>query len=118
MLKHYSVYVVQCKEAGIKETEQATLRKVWAAKIAKEKEKEQKKVAGPQLQLTLNSMVKKVEMPTTFSQTAILDAVTQHVVCSDQVCDVPSFSHGSLAGLTVHSLYGPHLNSLGSPCCG
>ena len=112
------MYVVWCKEAGIKETEEATPRKVWAVKIAKEKEKEQKKAAGPQLQLTLDSVVKKVETPTAFSWTAILDAVMQHVVCGDQVRDAPSPPHGSLAGLTVHSLYGPHLNSLGSPCCG
>ncbi len=103
---HYGVYVARCKEGGIKETEQATPKKVWAAKITKEtKEKERKKATGgAQLQLTLDSVVQKVETPTAFSRTAILDAVTQHVVCGDQVCVTPSISHGSVYLTTALAL--------------
>ena len=92
---HYQLYVKHCKEGGIRETEQATPKKIWAARVAKEKEKMKKAESGAPLQLTLDGVVQKVETPTVFSRTAILDAVTQHVICSDQVRDTPS-------SLTVH----------------
>lgn len=92
---HYPLYVKRCKEAGIRETEQVTPKKIWAARLAKEKEKMKKAENGAPLQLTLDGVVQKVETPTAFSRTAILDAVTQHVVCGDQVRDAPS-------SLTVH----------------
>ena len=92
---HYRLYVKRCKEGGIRETEQATPKKIWAARLVKEKEKMKKAESGAPLQLTLDGVVQKVETPTTFSRTAILDAVTQHVVCGDQVRDAPS-------SLTVH----------------
>ena len=87
---HYPLYVKRCKEGGIRETEQATPKKIWAARLAKEKEKTKNAEKGAQLQLTLDGVVQKVETPTAFSWTAILDAVTQHVVCGDQVRDTPS----------------------------
>nr|VWO96606.1 C2H2-type domain-containing protein [Ganoderma boninense] len=94
---HYAVYVARCKAEGIEETEQATPKKIWAAKMAKKDEKKKAAAAGgAQLQLTLDGVVKKVESPTVFSRTAILDAVTQHVVCGDQallVADDPTFTN-------------------------
>ena len=89
---HYEEYAMKCKEAGVEEMDAAVPLDVQEErKRAAEKAlgKSEKRSAGGQT--TLDSAVHKVQVPTAFSQEGILDAVTKHIVCGDQVCQ---FSRG------------------------
>ena len=55
------------------------LKKILEAHRAKKAEEKGKKVG----QITLNSIVAKVQAPTAFLWEGILDAVTCHIVCSN-----------------------------------
>ena len=79
---HYPEYKKRCEEGGIEEDWQAVPKHIlaeWKAKADAEKGK----TGG---QSTLDSVVVKVQGPKAFSREGILDAVTRHVVCGDQVC--------------------------------
>ena len=83
--EHYPRYSALCKENGIAENHRAVPDDVKAERAAKEKAAAKGKKGG---QTTLDGIAKKVETPTSFSQEAILQAVTEHVVCGDQVTSI------------------------------
>lgn len=94
---HYKEYVIRCKRDGLKEQNAAVPRKIQeecaaaAAGVSK----------GKASQTTLDTVVEKVQTPTTFSREAILDGVAKHVVCSDQVSLLARF----IALALFHTLY-------------
>ncbi len=57
--------------------------------VREERERAAVKLKGKETsaggQTTLDSALRKVQTPTAFSQEGILDAVTKHIVCGDQV---------------------------------
>ena len=80
--EHYPKYAALCKENGIRENHRAVPDEVKAERAAKEKAVAKGKKGR---QTTLDGIAKKVQTPTCFSQEGILQAVTEHVVCGDQV---------------------------------
>ncbi|KAM5541078.1 hypothetical protein V8D89_005389 [Ganoderma adspersum] len=89
-LLHYPEYKKRCEEEKIEEDWQAVLKHILAEWKVKE-EAEKGKTGG---QLMLDGVMVKIQGPKAFSCEGILDAVTQHVVCSDQplaVADNVSF---------------------------
>ena len=74
-----------CKENGIAKNHRAVPDDMKAERVVKEKAAAKGKKGG---QMTLDRIAKKVETPTNFSQEAIIQAVTEHVVCGDQVTSI------------------------------
>ena len=81
---HYPEYKRRCEEGGIEEDWQAVPKHILAER--KVKEEAEKGKSGSQS--TLDGVVVKVQGPKAFSREGILDAVTRHVVCGDQVCHI------------------------------
>lgn len=75
---HWEEYQKGCLEAGIPLHHYAVPRHIWK-KISEKRKKKGKE------QLTLDDVVVKEAFPKEFSHEAILCAVTQFVVCDDQV---------------------------------
>lgn len=79
--KHYVEYSKRCKDLSVEESREAVPKKVWEDRVRA------KAVAAGEkgAQKTLDSTVKKIETPSEFSKRGILESVTIHVVCDDQV---------------------------------
>ncbi len=80
---HYAEYTRLCKEEGIDEQMEAIPKK-----IQEERVREREAAAGGKKskhQTTLDLVVKKVKVPTSFSPDAILKHVTILIVTGDQV---------------------------------
>lgn len=82
---HYTEYSKRCKAAKIEEKAAATPKSVLEQR---KQEVERKKKQAKQT--TLDGVARKIETPTEFSRSSILDAVTKHVVVGDQVCYHPT----------------------------
>ncbi len=79
---HYAAYSKMCEERGIPENHRCVPAAIKSAREAV-KAGAEGKTGG---QKTLDAMgVKKVKRPKEFSKGAILQAVTEHVVCGQQV---------------------------------
>lgn len=102
---HYKEYSHLSKEAGIEESPQAIPEDIKAAREAAVKGAAGQK-GGQQ---TLDGMVKKVQTLTVFSSMELLDHITQHIVCCDEVCNFP-YLGGVAENLELNSIHS-HLRS-------
>lgn len=77
---HYAAYAAKCKAEDIPESKEAI-----PVHIRDNREKLAAKKGDAGTQKTLDGVPCKVELPTTFSQARVLDAVSKHIVCGNQV---------------------------------
>ena len=71
---------MQCKTDGIAESKEAI-----PARVRQAREKTAAKTGITRKQTTLDGVVRKVVLPSAFSKSLILDAVTKHIVCGNKV---------------------------------